>query len=583
MRDFSKRQIWIYSFLLLVFVVLCRLPYVSSYFTHVDDVGVADTLLRASDTKQTKEFFRTKIREAQQNTGTPRAVLLARLSAAPVWPAVESTLARTYKIVSVPLEWTYAPAQFLVTASLLHPGESYRRVLFWGRIPSLIASLLGVISLFLFVFRFRGSQSFPAAILASVLMACSLENFVFSMQMSNYALGPTSLVLLLWLLWYNSENPALFARYAWLNGIILAMLFLFHYQLLPFILAFVVMLYFASAARGKDVFSLRAALSSGYAVFPFLLVFVVVYFIRFRDITAMNWNIGPSGEFAFRLPSYAPALSKLIYVMSFFVKNSFLAVWSVTSFIPEDSRASLPVGVLLSGFVLLGLVRLLRSAAQRDRQIGWFVVLSLMFWMVMVLTNKLTLSPTRHSLILLPILILLMVEGVGQVACWIRRGPDLNIILAGVVVVIFLWGLPGFMAGRQDPFDEKQISDFCRAHNVRQIAATCGVHYNLRMMPALASIPVWEFTEGAGENLSPEAVLVVARPDPFRGLLQPESLLRELPISLSSQLVGRAQLAVCRYPVGGETEFSGRTKNGYNGLLLVLFGPQPLSKENPEK
>lgn len=564
---------WLCVFVLAAFTAVCRLPYLAWHFTHIDDVGVAETLLRSADPVRADAFFQQKIQEAHDRKGTPRAVFLTCLADSSAWATVRSTMARTYRFVSVPAEWTYAPAQFLLTTFLIHPDDGYRQTLFLGRLPSALAAVAGVVLLFLLVWSREVRQGGGAAFLASVLMACSMENLVFSMQMSNYALGPVAVVMLLFLLWRNIERPAFSARGALLNGSALAALFLCHYQVLPLVFAFLVVVHVTNAPNRGGVFSLRNIAASALTSVPFVVAFIPVVLLRFSDLSPLNWNMGPNGEFAFGLPAGVSAWSQIVYAVSFLLRNGMLVVWSVTSFLPEYSWASRPVGIMLCGLAFLGLIRLFRSASKCDRSTASFIVLSLVLWIGLVIARRLTLSPTRHSLVLLPFLALLITQGVVQLAHWMRGGAISLIATALVVMALFAANLPGFMATRLDLFDEVQVYELCHEYGVGQVATTFGAGYNLKLMRSLKSMMVTEFTPRFGANLSSNAVLVAARQDPHYGPLRSECLFDGIPESLAAQLRGRKVLTLREYPTGSETEFSARTRNGRNSLILAVFGP----------
>lgn len=100
-------------FLSLAFVflagILVRLLPLDSHFGHVDDLGVAKTVLKY-----------------QQDY---KSFAPARILKNPV-------LSLLYQWSGVAREWTYAPAQFVLTYYLIHSGQTYREIVFWGRLPS---------------------------------------------------------------------------------------------------------------------------------------------------------------------------------------------------------------------------------------------------------------------------------------------------------------------------------------------------------------------------------------------------------------------------------------------------------------
>ncbi|MCA9400320.1 MAG: hypothetical protein KC713_01740, partial [Candidatus Omnitrophica bacterium] len=113
------------------------------HFTHVDDIGVAKTIL-----------------EYHQEGANP--------------------------LFAVATHWTYSPFQFFFTPFLVSLDQSYRSLLFWGRFPSLIFSILGLLTAVLFYWRWKGRVG-ASCLVTITWMACSLEWIIFAKQMHNYA------------------------------------------------------------------------------------------------------------------------------------------------------------------------------------------------------------------------------------------------------------------------------------------------------------------------------------------------------------------------------------------------------------
>ena len=81
-------------------------------------------------------------------------------------------------------ESTYAPFQFFFTTFLISPEQNYRDLLFWGRLPSCLFSILGLIALIIFYSKYAAKNSW--AVISSVaLLAFSWENIIFAKQSSN--------------------------------------------------------------------------------------------------------------------------------------------------------------------------------------------------------------------------------------------------------------------------------------------------------------------------------------------------------------------------------------------------------------
>src|SRR5690606_3243572 len=100
---------------------------------------------------------------------------------------------------SVARFWTYAPFQFWFTPLLIHPDQTYREFLFWGRLPSVFFSVLGL-ALLAFFYRLYDRWKTGRVFAALAILAFSWENIIHARQMHNYALGVTAFIALMVLL-----------------------------------------------------------------------------------------------------------------------------------------------------------------------------------------------------------------------------------------------------------------------------------------------------------------------------------------------------------------------------------------------
>jgi hypothetical protein len=139
------------------------------------------------------------------------------------------------------------------------------------------------------------------------------------------------------------------------------------------------------------------------------------------------------------------------------------------AFLPENHPWTVVVTVILFVFFMIGLIKYSRGEFW-ERFFVLFFVLSLVTWMLLVIKGKLTFSPTRHTLMFLPLLIVFAVAGITRVgSCFGRFSKVIHPVLVVFILSSFLWAYPSFLKERKDPFEEKDIMDVLSQYQVDAI------------------------------------------------------------------------------------------------------------------
>lgn len=426
--------------LILAAAVWARFQGLAWHFTHNDDIGVAKTILDR------------------------------KLSTGNAWAAV-------------PEIWTYAPFQFLLTNLLLSNQDTYRGLLYWGRVPSAIAGIAGVVLSFRFYRRFEGKQSWTA-LSAAALIACSWENIIHAKQMHNYALGvPAAFgVLLLLLAGFKVTQRGIF-RSA-LIGAALAALVSMHYEILFFVPAFFLTLFLHGIVerRGSIAFQLgRVAAGAGaflLCLYPLWLFFISTHLDKRKD----GWSWGPAQEFVLRFNEDAGLGEKIFGTFTFYLRNFFGVLQANLAFVPDGHFLYLPaVYYALSIFFVLGIISFMDTASREKRILGWFFALTIATWFVLVAFEKLALAPTRHNLILLPLMAIITAEGAGYffVRLFAKAGAARAVhgTFAAFALTSFILTYPQFLAERRDPFEEELIMQKIREYEVDAVIPPAAVQH----------------------------------------------------------------------------------------------------------
>jgi len=454
---------------------------VPTMVTLIDDVGVATTTLR-SQAVTTPDAIRTSL--ARPGHDGPLAFTLrvvSKLGGAPL-------IARLTSSLSIVTESTYAPAQYLITGFLLHDGLSYQRLLVRGRLPSALFGMLAPLLLAFVAYRMGGAAAAVRALVATTIVACSWELIIHSSQMEPYALGLLAAVVMIGVLLSRPEHKPT-TRAALLEGVAVGVLPWCNYQMLFLLPAYAVArgwVLHRQGARWQEL--VRYALLVGG---PVVISVALLYrYFLFRNAgLGVAWNAGPHGEFLFTLPS-GTVLAQLTYALKFFAKNSVLVVTAMTAFIPESSRASLPIGCLIAALTGAGAWTLWRSALPRGRTLVLFAVVAAFTWTAMVLKGSLTLSPTRHLMLFLPLFALFAAEAVAALAVKLKNETAVGLGAFALMVVPHLATFDAELNARRNLMSELVIGELI-AKSGPDFVITYNCTSDLVLMSPL-SIPLFD-------------------------------------------------------------------------------------------
>ena len=571
---------WLAMGLVLAAGILARTWDLATHFTHIDDIGVARNILMAKEDRPlTLASIRREFWRETDQLPPPAEYVSGELDPATrFWNAL-------HRMTRVPRNWTYAPLQFFGTYALVHPGQSYRELLFWGRLPSCIAGILTLLAMIGF-YRVHDRLSTPAVLVAVTLLALSWENIIYAKQMSNYALGVLATVLVLGLLAVQLKS-----RYTWprtlLTGALLASLIYAQYQILFLLPAFYLTLGLDLWHREKNRrLSLSAALLCSGLLGLLLLGPLYFFFLRHHTAGVIAWNAGPAGEFLFPWDPALPLTGRLLSAIRFLFKNFYWVFASNLSAVPEKSWAFMPLLDFLLVLFAAGAVRLAATRRHRKKMLGIFILLVGLTWLALVLTRRLTLSPTRHSLVLLPFMAILIAEGWNY--AWIQRlfpkaarlGPA---ITAGIWLLFFALYFPSVIAQRQDPFQRDDILPVLEEFGVDTLLASDWT-WNIGAMQGFEKYnlfeegmpPVWR--KAGNPPYSTLAYLSHRTPLTEREFIRVKDihnqyyfLMRRMNLLLFKHWQDYALIYRREIKSDSEVDFLNKTKNGSNNLYFYVL------------
>jgi hypothetical protein len=382
---------------------------------------------------------------------------------------------------AVPSLWNYSPFQFLITPVFINLDQPYREFLFWGRLPSAVFGCLGLIALVCFYSRLYGRATWKA-LPALALLSFSWENIIFAKQMHNYALGVAASVVLLIIFADHLRTKNFSLGKMSVSAVLLALLSTMQYSVLFLVPPFFGALFlYGIQQNSKKLTVLRNFVMSGLV---FMLCFApVAYVFLLHHIETNNaglsdWNKGENLEFFFHLNDDMSFVQKLQYGVKFYLHNFYLILKMNTAVFSEDHPWFPFISNMFVGFFCLGAVSYFDTKNVRKKFLGAYFLGLLAVWFMLVAFQKVTLSPTRHSLILLPFIAITVSEGIGYpMDKWrhwrnrfCRTKKNIRCVVYAVITVlifaIFVRYYPQFLKERRDPFNESEIADVLKEYEV---------------------------------------------------------------------------------------------------------------------
>ncbi|WP_198355457.1 hypothetical protein [Sphingomonas sp. MA1305] len=571
-----------------------RVVLLEAHFGHVDDLGVALSIVRTQAEPNDTAHLIAQI-EAKERMGraTARTAALRALLARPAVRYAINAAAPLYPFVAVPMEWTYPPLPFLATPLLIGPDQPYAMVKLWGRLPSLVFALAAIAVAASAANAATGSMA--GAIVAASVLGFSREFTVMSVQMHSYAATVFAAAGLLWLAIRDGAAPRADRRFLLSRGAILALVGYISYQAILLVPGYIVVLATIWLRGGEPARRAQGFGPAGRLVtilrVPVLLglVFAVAilpaWVFRLRTIPAVNWNAGVHGQFLFHPATVGEAA---IHLPGFLVTNGWLTLCAIVAPVAPDSLVGGIFAAIIGILAMLGFgsaVRIaLRAPAKNEGQQGLsalavYTAATLAVFLLFVATGRLTLSPTRHLLVLLPLIAIL--AGVGLEQLLVSAGAAVRLvgatILAAGLATAAGAALPGLVRERSDPFSEARIVGLVRTTKPDLVM---GYDWTVQpmLMPSVRQLVPVALADPLGDmrplgGTRPMRILMLSHRGPFNEVACATLLARlARPAAAPGQCLARTSRQVLvNGPIAApEVEASARTQGGGNGFFATL-------------
>jgi hypothetical protein len=285
-----------------------------------------------------------------------------------------------------------------------------------------------------------------------------------------------------------------------------------------------------------------------------------------------SWNVGPHREFLFE-----PSGQDALYSIRFFATNTWhLLQGLLGSQPPGTAWAAVQTGCLLL-LLGLGIRYLLQTSNSRLKWMAQFLLMATLGWLLFIVAQKFTYSPTRHSMLLTPYIILLATCGVLQVTTWLMRlSPKAT--TAGALLCVVPHGL-GFVAGyaqeralRRDRFEPSHFLQIVNTWQPQGIYRYT-LSKNPLFLPELQ--PLMAQSEHVVTHTPPGAhYLFFSHQRPLDDEAWYYALISEAGMRLPGSRHAYAVVFTYANFAPVQIDYSPLTQNGHNGCYITVICPR---------
>jgi len=463
---------WEITLVFIVFIVFCatRLMMFGNHFTHYDDI-FGPYLIKLINSYD-QEYFIYQVQKYGSSLGP-------NIQGFVITYFVENDLLfdlikRMIGAFSISIVSTFAPIQFIFTALILNFDLAYPDFIKVMRLPSLIFALGSFGMMILFSNLFDDSLKKVFLICGSTLLTVSWMSIIYSSQSENFILGLFSVFILFFIIQKIHKNQLSLLHSVYL-GLILSILCFSHYQVMFFLPGFYLGYLFAA---NKQKFWPRFASLIPAGLINLVSV-AIIYFVFLSTRLGVNpgvhWNAGLNNEFVWQTVYLENGLLESLFnIIYFFFINSIKVLYGIFGFRDSFDLFSILSALFLFIFSLIGLYKL--SKSHQFRHLFIFIILTIIVWMILIFMQKLTLSPTRHSLVLIPLIITLFVFGISEMFSQFKFLKNFkNIFLFSFCIInifVFIGSYKNIYDQRTNPFlSDVNIINVIEKYNISKIAA----------------------------------------------------------------------------------------------------------------
>lgn len=354
--------------------------------------------------------------------------------------------------------WTYAPAQGYLTTLLISKNFNSITNIILGRLLSLLFGIITILVVVYIMDRFLYGQKERnvSYILGIVLISFCWEEIIYSGQAEPYIVATTFSAIILLMVWedFSVSLGRMFMAIA-----VLTCAGYFQYQLFIVVAAAFASLFFYHLK--EKTLRLRV-FAGGVLTLIFSAPLLYMLLATGNMERAVNWNAGPNGEFLFDISGKGSFIS---YSIKFFVKNSV----TILKFYSDADQLPWKFGEIIGAILLFLFVAGICAMYRLNKRVAFFQYFLLIEFIGMVVSGKLTLSPSRHVMFLYPIIVVNICLG----AKVLIEEYEKLFVLVGIIsislVVAFTTSIPQEAGNRVRLISENEMMTLIEENNIQYI------------------------------------------------------------------------------------------------------------------
>lgn len=475
MKIFEQKHLWV-VIILVFFSTILKLSFSSKFYSETDDVLSPNLILtykdqslfnisndKTSPTYNSK--IKSKIREIEKMNN-------------PFLNFVEKTSSKILNRAAPSKHSTYAPAQYILFAGLITKELNYNQIKFYSRLPSIFFSILYIFTSYAFcTYVFKKQNNF--SLISVILLIFSFPLIYISLRSYNYAAGIFSVTLIFFLTYLEmiGKNFSLIRlstdRINIKNSVylssIFALLSYINYSVY-FILPIFFIICFFKHLQLKKLFSpLNFNL---LIVGTCFIIFSLPLLIHVFNMNLYQYGITRStgGRF-FEYHLSPDEKNDILFVILFYLKNSYLTISKNLSFFTDDFFASTFLQSIVFLFVFLGSF-ISRKESYNLKMFSNLSIVFFIYYFVLVYCEVVTLGPSKHTNFYTPLFSILFVISLRFIFNLIN--PKYNKVIFGSITififVIFAHSSQIFYKKYNDVFTEDYMIDLIKTYNVDYIS-----------------------------------------------------------------------------------------------------------------
>ena len=354
--------------------------------------------------------------------------------------SIENTALLPFYIAYI---WTYAPGQYVLLSVLNSEDDSFDTAVYKGRIISVIFSVASIFLLVYLMYIINRKVLIWTILVVTLLPIFSANSILYAHHMSPYSAYVFSMSLGLVLLYKYSISNITFRR------LIISLGFLFYLSWFTILFAFPVLTIYLSKVKSNcEFYSSKKYTGDFFSI-------LISIFITLPGLIILETKSSTAGI----MPPEINGISSIIEIINHLIRQIFVSMKSILfGFIRHDYLFISLFGIIC----FLSIRKLINYCKKTKKESGVYVFALLIIvcqWVILHLFGSLPLDETRHVLVLLPVITLIIFYVVKDINLKNRNYKifiGLIIFLASISSAIYSMDL---LKSKYSNFDYNYLND----------------------------------------------------------------------------------------------------------------------------